>query len=987
MATNFIPWSFLDVQSTVRQEEQTKVPPSRKTFAQALGQTCDINTSQLPQPCIKGDAVAIKIPEAEYQAGLNRCKTHLHGRIVLSKGDSPMKFLDLKAKLCAMWNMIGKWNMLSLGKGFYEFSFSSLEDMRTVCSTGTWSLKPGILRLFLWTPDFNPNLQKQTHSQSWIRILGLPQEYWSPRILFSIAGGIGTPISLDSATSNRTFGHYAKVLVEINLLGDLPEQILVEREGFAFFVGIEYENLPGICTGCNAIGHTVSQCRKIGKKPVNEEPALPKDKSHMAKNQAEEAPRYRAKKNPLPDTVPHLVEVQATNNVTESRQINDLVINLELDREEGNLPELENLALNNAIGEVESDYDDLPNENVIVQETSDMNNKAAYEDMRIVGRLWGDDNDSIEGEEDFQAVLSKGFGNQKTKIYLKNLCLSNKPDFVMIAEPKIPNLRVSDRYWKELNLMLLVVNDRGEDLPSLWVLCNPDLAPSVLVKADQHIALSMLVNNKIIYICAIYAQTNHILRRSLWFHVQKLIADLPGPWCCIGDFNVVLGAHECRSLRLPARTPCAEFQAFIDHAGLMSLPTSGAQYTWSNRRIGSASTEKRLDRALINEDWLNSFNNTTCSTLPRLVSDHHSNYQVQPRQSSFKFHKMWLLNSDCRRLVAEVWGIQVLGCPMYVLSQKLRNLKKELIIWNQNVFGNIHQIVNSAKANVDAIQDSINDHGPDSNLLEQENLAQSELLLALEVEEAFWKEKAKINWHSMGDRNTSFFHRITKIRQGTKSLSMLKNGDSILTSKDDIENHVLDYYTNLFASHNSTVPNSLIQEVIPRLVTDSDNSMLTSMPSLAEIKSAVFALNEEGAPGPDGFSGCFYQNFWDIINIEVCNAVMQFFKHSWLMPNINSNSVILIPKTHGADRIEDYRPIALANFQFKIITKVLADRLADIAPRIISNQQRGFIKERQIKDCICLTSEAINMLDHKAFGSSNQYAGPKGFWEQFSYQT
>ncbi|CAL0303089.1 unnamed protein product [Lupinus luteus] len=60
----------------------------------------------------------------------------------------------------------------------------------------------------------------------------------------------------------------------------------------------------------------------------------------------------------------------------------------------------------------------------------------------------------------------------------------------------------------------------------------------------------------------------------------------------------------------------------------------------------------------------------------------------------------------------------------------------------------------------------------------------------------------------------------------------------------------------------------------------------------------------------------------------------------------------------------------MANFQFKIISKVLADRLALIVPRIISIQQRGFIKDRQINDCICLASEAINLLNHKVFGGN-----------------
>ncbi|XP_019420673.1 PREDICTED: uncharacterized protein LOC109330855 [Lupinus angustifolius] len=85
---------------------------------------------------------------------------------------------------------------------------------------------------------------------------------------------------------------------------------------------------------------------------------------------------------------------------------------------------------------------------------------------------------------------------------------------------------------------------------------------------------------------------------------------------------------------------------------------------------------------------------------------------------------------------------------------------------------------------------------------------------------------------------------------------------------------------------------------------------------------------------------------------------------------MNSNSVILIPKNNSADKIEDYMPIALANFQFKIITKVLADRLATISPKIISQQQRGFIKDRKIQDCICLASEAINLLERKTFSGN-----------------
>lgn len=129
-------------------------------------------------------------------------------------------------------------------------------------------------------------------------------------------------------------------------------------------------------------------------------------------------------------------------------------------------------------------------------------------------------------------------------------------------------------------------------------------------------------------------------------------------------------------------------------------------------------------------------------------------------------------------------------------------------------------------------------------------------------------------------------------------------------------------------------------------------------------------MNGGGAPGLDGFGGCFYQKFWDIIGKDVCSSVTQLFPQNWLLPNMNSNLVVLIPKMPNADRIENYRPIALANFQFKMITKVLANRLGQIVPKVISPQQRGFIRDRHISECICLASEAINLLDYKTFGSN-----------------
>jgi hypothetical protein len=99
-------------------------------------------------------------------------------------------------------------------------------------------------------------------------------------------------------------------------------------------------------------------------------------------------------------------------------------------------------------------------------------------------------------------------------------------------------------------------------------------------------------------------------------------------------------------------------------------------------------------------------------------------------------------------------------------------------------------------------------------------------------------------------------------------------------------------------------------------------------------------------------------------------AVLDFFHTGWILPNYNANNVILIPKTSNEDSIEQYRPIAMVNFKFKVISKILAYRLALNMPSFISMEQMGFIKGRNIKDCVCLASEAANLLHNKVYGGN-----------------
>jgi len=124
----------------------------------------------------------------------------------MSKGEKPYTAKELYLKLSKLWKLSEHWKLVSLGHGFFEFQFPSLEDMHLAWAHDTMNLKPRVLRLFQWTKDFNTYTQHQNTSsfilraQVWIRLMNLPREYWRDKTLREISGAVGTPLIIDSAT-------------------------------------------------------------------------------------------------------------------------------------------------------------------------------------------------------------------------------------------------------------------------------------------------------------------------------------------------------------------------------------------------------------------------------------------------------------------------------------------------------------------------------------------------------------------------------------------------------------------------------------------------------------------------------------------------------------------------------------------------------------------------------------------------------------------
>lgn len=116
------------------------------------------------------------------------------------------------------------------------------------------------------------------------------------------------------------------------------------------------------------------------------------------------------------------------------------------------------------------------------------------------------------------------------------------------------------------------------------------------------------------------------------------------------------------------------------------------------------------------------------------------------------------------------------------------------------------------------------------------------------------------------------------------------------------------------------------------------------------------------ALGPDNFPSCFYQNNWEILRSEVSDAFLHFFETGELDESLNATNIALIPKIPNPDAVSDFRPISLCNILYKLISKILANRIKKVLPTIISSTQSAFIPRRLITDNITATYETMHTM-------------------------
>ncbi|CAN1824958.1 Putative ribonuclease H protein At1g65750 [Linum perenne] len=133
-------------------------------------------------------------------------------------------------------------------------------------------------------------------------------------------------------------------------------------------------------------------------------------------------------------------------------------------------------------------------------------------------------------------------------------------------------------------------------------------------------------------------------------------------------------------------------------------------------------------------------------------------------------------------------------------------------------------------------------------------------------------------------------------------------------------------------------------------------------------------MNPNKAPGPDGLNPCFFQTFWSSIGGAVSASCRNWLAHNLFPDVVHNTNIVLLPKKQNPTSMSDLRPISLCDVRYRLVSKVLANRLRRIIPRIIGVEQSAFVEGRSIIDNVLIATETLHTMNTRRYAKDGEIA-------------
>ncbi|GAU45528.1 hypothetical protein TSUD_400750 [Trifolium subterraneum] len=401
------------------------------------------------------------------------------------------------------------------------------------------------------------------------------------------------------------------------------------------------------------------------------------------------------------------------------------------------------------------------------------------------------------------------------------------------------------------------------------------------------------------------------------------------PWCIIGDFNDLLSQADKQGIHPHPNGLYMGFRQAVSDCDLTDIPIEGHQFTWIKSR-GTPHVIK--ERTQINH--------------------------------SFRFENSWLKETDLEDVVVEGWG----GRENLEVVDQVTRCANKLQRWGKKKRIRFKEEIDECVRRMNELRGNHDEEGS----IQYQELSERHATLLIQ-EEGYWKQRAKMHWLQEGDMNTRFFHMSATVRSKKKKVTkLIANNGTEAHTQEELCEVAKSYFDTLFKSRDGD--HNPVLNLIPPTVTDDDNFVLTAPITKVEIQQALFQMHPDKSPGPDRFNPAFYQRFWEQCSDDIFSAAYTLLERGYFPISLNETNICLIPKCDNPTSMKDLRPISLCNVLYKMIFKVLANRLKCCLDKCVSQEQSAFVEGRSIRDNALIATEVIHSLKRKTTGRRGELA-------------
>ncbi|RVX23130.1 Transposon TX1 uncharacterized 149 kDa protein [Vitis vinifera] len=498
----------------------------------------------------------------------------------------------------------------------------------------------------------------------------------------------------------------------------------------------------------------------------------------------------------------------------------------------------------------------------------------------------------------------RGVNDRLKRKIIKSVIRSQKVDLFCLQETKVQVM--SDEMVRSLGpgrfLDWKLLNAKGT--AGGVIICWDKRSLEILGVEEGQFSISCRFRNEgdgaIWVFTGVYGPFSREDREGLWEELGAIRGLWEEPWCLGGDFNITLYIDD-RNRTGRITSAMRRFAQIIDELGLVDIPLQGGSFTWSGGLNNQ--TRARLDRFLATPCWRG--------------------------PSPFKFENMWLKAEGFQELIKGWWqGIEIgekqSRCPSASGVLGFCGRSEELTEVELN----------------------------------QKKEAKESYEKWVSMEEVHWRQLSRELWLREGDRNTGFFHRMANAHRRINAMSKIMINGVRFTEDQDMREGIANAYQQLLSENPGWKAD--IGGLLMNQISSSEADGIEVPFSETEIFTALKGMNGDKAPGPDGFTLAFWQNSWETVKEDLLGLFKEFHDQNSFIKSLNHTFLVLIPKKGGCGGLGDYRPISLLGGLYKLLAKVLANRIKKVIGKVISPDQNAFIKGRQILDGSLIANEVID---------------------------